>query len=163
MIPIPVNIPWKLVWAGLIAAGILVIGVYVYGSGKAAGRAEIQAEWDRANEEIAAQVAAKEAEYREKEEANKRASEEIQNELENRLSDADSRARDLARRLRNYQVRPCPVQVPGATDSTAESDPAPGGAASDGEIGRAVEEVYAACSRDSERLKGWQEWWSKVR
>lgn len=95
--------------------------------------------------------------------ADRLAAEETQRELEARLAAADTGARDLARRLRDYQARRCRSTVPAAADA----GPRPTGATAepgDGEaVERAVAEHLSACAADATRLQGWQDWWGRVR
>jgi len=135
---------------------------WAYERGEATGRAEVQAEWDAENEEIARQRALQEATARAKEEADRKAAEEIQDALQEKLDSADARARDLARRLRQYQARACASTVPQDAGSAPLVDPAAGVPEDGGTAGQLLEEHLAACARDAERLSGWQDWWKRV-
>jgi hypothetical protein len=86
----------------------------------------------------------------------------VENELQTNLAAADARGRDLARRLRDYQARRCSRPVPAASGPAVELAGA-AGEPGDGEaVERAAAEHFAACSRDAERLAGWQGWWREV-
>jgi hypothetical protein len=75
-----------------------------------------------------------------------------------RLANSDARGADLARRLR--YPRACPM--PAADSPSGGSDGSPGESSDPEAIGIALGAHLAACERDAERLKGWQDWMTGV-
>jgi len=153
-------VAYALVVAALVGL-LFLYGHRRYAAGEAAGRAQVQALWD---DQQAAQAAAVEAQARAvaaQIEADREAARKVERELQTRLAAADAASRDTARRLQDYWRSRCrPLPAPAA----APGEPAaPGGVTgSDEAIGRATEDVYAACGRDAERLNGWEGWWMSV-
>lgn len=86
----------------------------------------------------------------------------VENELQTNLAAAGVRGRDLARRLRDYQARRCSRPVPAAAGAVAELAGAAGERDDSEAVDRATADHFAACSRDAERLAGWQGWWREV-
>ena len=86
----------------------------------------------------------------------------IEHELTTKLADADRAGRDLARRLRDHQARRCRVALSAATGSAVELAGTAGEPGDGAMVERATAEHFAACSRDAERLAGWQGWWREV-
>ena len=94
---------------------------------------------------------------------NRQIAEDHEHALQTRLASADATGRGLAERLRQYQVRRCGSAVPAAAGAPAEPPGAAGEPADGDEVDRRTAEHLAACSRDAERLAGWQRWWGQVR
>lgn len=88
--------------------------------------------------------------------------ERIEHDLQTRLAAADARGRDLARRLRDATACPGAGAVPGAADPAGQPASAAGEPGSAHGIAEATAALAAACAHDSERLAGWQAWWSAV-
>lgn len=164
--------PWVLAGTALvvlaIGAGLWAVRSAGYRAGDADGRAAVQALWDAERRLQQQQLDDARRAAADREARDRRIAQEHQDALQARADTADRNARDLARRLRDYQARPCPAgdPVPGPADAATGADPAPGGAGGDaaarGRIDAAVADVMAACARDAERLAGWQRWWTDV-
>ena len=90
------------------------------------------------------------------------AAQRVEHELQSRLAAADAGARDLARRLRDYQTRPSRCPVPSGSGAAGELAGAAGEPADGQGVDAAAEAHFVACARDAERLAGWQQWWAKV-
>lgn len=163
--------PRMIVYAVLLAAALGMVGWFSharYAAGEAAGRAQVQRQWDRATEAAQAAYAARVRATQARIEADRKAAEEIENDLRTKLADADTAGRDLARRLRDYQARTRRCTVPAAAPAPGQpagtgGEPAPDAAAGRAaEIDRAVEDVMGACRRDAERLNAWDQWATAV-
>lgn len=156
----------RLILAGVAVAslvgGVLYLRHHWISQGEASGRADVQARWDIEREEIARQRALQEAEARAKEEADRQAAKEVQDALQEKLDSADARARDLARRLYDYQARLSALQLSRPADPATGADSPTGVPEDGGAVGQLLEEHLAACARDAERLSGWQDWWGRV-
>lgn len=84
-------------------------------------------------------------------------------ELQTKLAAADAGARDLARRLRDYQAGRCGRAVPLASVAPTELAGTAGEPGDAEVVERAAAEHFAACGRDSARLAGWITWWGEVK
>jgi hypothetical protein len=77
---------------------------------------------------------------------------------------ADSRATDLAARLRRYYASQSalPQDAPAAPGTEGASGIGVGPDESGDGVDAAVQEVLTACRRDSIKLQGWQSWWTDI-
>jgi len=133
-----------------------------YTAGEAAGRAQVQADWDAATKAQRAAVAVAEAEKAEKEKADRKAAQEVEDGLREQLAASDAAGRDTARRLRDYAARANRCAVPGAAAPAGQPKGSGGESGDPAGVGPALEDHLAACARDAERLDAWEAWCDKV-
>jgi hypothetical protein len=147
-------------WPHLIVVALLAGGAWaLHHHGVKAGRAEVQIQW-------AAAIAKATVEAVKKEEADAEHAKKLQDELVKKdglLAAATADGRSLAERLRNAQARAClpPAAGPAGGLGSAPGEPADGLPAQSA-VDAAVEDHFAACARDAERLLGFQQWWKAV-
>ena len=156
------TIPPRLLLAGGALVVLLASGWWYGHVRYSAGEAAVQALWD-ADKVVAAKAvldAASRADDIRR--ADAAISEQVQHDLETRALAADARNADLARRLRDAEVRACRGSVPGPASAAPGVAPAAPGPASDRGIAEAVAAVVSACESDSSRLLGWQDWYRGI-
>lgn len=85
-------------------------------------------------------------------------SNEVENELRPKLARAESDAVSVARRLREYKARSCPLSSVSADPNDTSGTP---GESPD--IAGLEERHYGACARDSQRLSDLQLWYNALR
>lgn len=133
-----------------------------YTAGEAAGRAQVQADWDAAVKVARAAVAKAEAAKAQKEAADRKAAQEVDNGLREKLAGAEALARDTARRLQDARARAGRCSVPGTAASAGVAE-APSGEPADGAaLDRADEDHHAACARDAATVNAWYDWCDRV-
>jgi hypothetical protein len=156
------TLPWLALAAALIA-GYWWQANWHHGRGEAAGAARVQAAWDSDREAREAATAALVKAAREREDVLAAESRRQQEALREEIRIADARGRDLAQRLREYTARERERSLREAALATARPDGAGGEPGDSGEartaVDQALEEHFAACARDAERLDGWIRWW----
>jgi hypothetical protein len=135
--------PWFIAGA-VIAVAVAGAGGYVKGS--AAGKAEVQAQWDQEKAKLALEYAAAQAAAREKEQALQAQADQLREDANARIKDIDSRANKLVDSLRNRAERPATQAgaVSGATQSCS--------GASGAELDRRNGEFLAWYAADAARL-----------
>lgn len=162
-----------LLWANRRLVAVVMVAIFAlaalgwfghsrYAAGEAAGRAHVQKAWDAAAEAQRAAYEAAAANAAKTEADQRRAAEEIENGLREQIQTADAGARDLARRLRDWQARARGCALPGTAPTAGQPDRPGGSADNDATVERLVEDTYAACSRDAARLDAWQKWAADV-
>ena len=134
-----------------------------YAAGEAAGRAQVQADWDAAVKVARAAVAEAEAKKAAKEAADRKAAQEVDNGLRERLAGAEALARDTARRLQDARARAGRCAVPGSAAPAGEPAPSGGEPADGATLDRADEDHHAACARDAQALNAWVDWCDAVK
>ena len=146
---------WGLIGAGLLAAGGLGFWLYhsIYTSGLAAGRAEVQASWDKDKQSIATLAAAAKDEAVVKEAEAKAANLGVIHELQAKLDASSAAGNDLARRLHNALARPATSGSTMPQAAGGSSPPATSGVPpSQDAVVTSVATYDAACQRDAARL-----------
>lgn len=155
-------VPPRLLLAGGVLA-VLLAGGLLYGHSRYnAGQADVQALWDADKAAATQALLAAASRADDIRRADAAISERITHELQTRTVAADARNADLARRLRDAEVRACRGSVPGPASAAPGVAPAAPGPASDRGIAEAVAAVVSACESDSSRLLGWQDWYRGV-
>ena len=161
------KLPWRIIGLAVCAAAVVGsiwwFGHSRYSEGRSAGREEVRKEWEAEKKVVAKALLKRELEVAATIARDKQVAEEIQRELETKLVDAGASGRDLARRLQDYRVRASRCAVPAQGGAAPGPDGATGESSGDEEVGRATEEVFAACRRDAERLVGLQEFVDRTR
>lgn len=167
------RLPWK--WIGIGVAVILTL-IFFWRVGV---WHDVYAQVEEMRERVDTitkqnDVLTKEAEAREREyaqqtertaktiEADRKVTEEVERGLQTKIAAADATARDLARRLRDYQSgrRGCALPAPTAAAPVGTT---PGGEPGDGDgTEQLVAEHFAACARDAEALNAWNDWWDGI-
>lgn len=146
---------WR--WLGGALIVVLVLGG-IYLKGRSDGKAVVQAELDAQRATWQGQFDRQAAETARIEEARDQLKWRIERELEPRLAAATDRGATLAERLRQHTSRRvCALSE--AAGGPALPDGASGIAADSGGVDEAVEQHFAACSRDAERLTTFQEFY----
>jgi hypothetical protein len=161
MIP---QLPWRLVGAG---AGIVVIACLLWWIRHDAyedGQAEREAYYRPLLADIRKQADAAVARVQELERAASAINDMISTEDKQRAEDAAKQRDDALRRLSDMRVRLASAltrrcEVPGVPGGTGSADATAGeserAAAADGRL----TELARQCQRDSDRLRGWQNWY----
>ena len=128
----------------VIAVALAGAGGYVKGS--AAGKAEVQAQWDQEKAKLALEYAAAQAAAREKEQALQAQADQLREDANARIKDIDSRANKLVDSLRQRPERTTTTAgaVSGATQSCS--------GASGAELDRRNGEFLAWYAADAARL-----------
>lgn len=132
--------------AGAVIA-VAVAGAGGYVKGSAAGKAEVQAQWDQEKAKLALEYAAAQAAAREKEQALQAQADQLREDANARIKDIDSRANKLVDSLRNRAERP-------ATQAGAVSSAAcPSGGASGKDLASGDAVFLARYAADAARLE----------
>jgi len=131
--------------AGAVIA-VAVAGAGGYVKGSAAGKAEVQAQWDQEKAKLALEYAAAQAAAREKEQALQAQADQLREDANARIKDIDSRANKLVDSLRNRAERP--ATQAGAVSGAAQSCSGASGA----ELDRRNGEFLAWYAADAARL-----------
>jgi hypothetical protein len=159
---IPFILP-RLAPYGIAVVLLIGLGAYVHQRAFNAGEAKVQALWDahslRQNQVISRQQLENAALE------NQRDLLKFQHDAAIRAKlAADSRATDLAARLRRYYASQSalPQDAPAAPGPEGASGIGSGPDESGDGVDAAVQEVLTACRRDSIKLQGWQSWWTDV-
>ena len=141
--------PRALIAVLLIAAGFAGFW-YAHKRGYEAGSAAVRAAWgqDRARAAEAATAALRASQEAYAREIARR--DEVERGLQAKLAGSDARADGLARRLRGYLGRSCPL--PEADTPASVPDDSPGVPGDEGAVGEALTAHLAACERDATRL-----------
>lgn len=168
------RLPWRLIGYALAAAlavwGVLAINNWRQDSNRLEATEKALAtrtqQWQQCTDsQTAAALAYASAVHRAEfvAAADKITAERVERELQTNLAAADAGARDLARRLRDYQAGRCGGTVPAVAGATAKSA-APTEEPGDGEaVDAAIAAHLAACAADAVDLAGWNNWWAGVK
>jgi serine/threonine protein kinase HipA of HipAB toxin-antitoxin module len=141
----------RLVAYVILLGGIAVAGLWYRESLIDQGRREVQAEWNKNKQEIAAVVQREQEKAAALEEAARLRNEETIRELEKKLAAADGIGVALARRLRDKQraaASSCPVQKDPDQPRTAE----PSGTGNDETLTIRVGAALGECLRNADRF-----------
>lgn len=133
-----------------LVAALLSCLWYAHRTGYKAGTAAVEARWGaaRVEAEKAATAALRASQEAYEREIARR--DEVERGLQAKLAGSDARADGLARRLRGYLGRSCPLPE---ADTPAPVPDGPAGESGDeGEVGTALAAHLAACERDATRL-----------
>ncbi len=131
--------------AGAVIA-VAVAGAGGYVKGSAAGKAEVQAQWDQEKAKLALEYAAAQAAAREKEQALQAQADQLREDANARIKDIDSRANKLVDSLRQRPDRT--TTTAGAVSNPSQSCSGASGA----ELDRRNGEFLAWYAADAARL-----------